>query len=136
MRAAAAAILVTLALAVAVTAQGPPLNGDFQISLSPILTPWANGASANAGSSNSVGNSVARVTFGACTYLVAHSHANAWELLTPITPGLSLSSFLESPTSEGGQLRTFTVGPDQSITFPQGEFFGRWRDGGNLIDQS
>lgn len=75
------------------TNPAPPLNGDYLISTSPILTPWANGASAVAGSSNTLGNSVARVTFGACTYLVSHSHAFAWEVLTPVTAGRSVALF-------------------------------------------
>lgn len=115
------AAFATVALLALGAASAATLNGDFLISSSPILTPWANGASAVAGSSTSVGNSVARVTFGACTYIVAHSHANAFEVLTPITPDLSLTSYMEEPTSSGGALRTDIVAPTDSITYPQGK---------------
>ena len=50
----------------------PPLNSDFLVTHTPVLTPWQNGASAVVGSSSSVGASVGRVTFGPCVYRAAH----------------------------------------------------------------
>jgi hypothetical protein len=41
--------------------------------------------------------------------------------LTPVTAGLSLTSYIEEPTSAGGALRTDIVGPTQSITYPAGK---------------
>lgn len=71
MRAATAAALLALA-AVAAAQQSsvnpmPPLStSDFLITTSPILQPWTGGSSASEGSSTSIGNSVARLTYGPC----------------------------------------------------------------------
>ena len=66
----------------------PPLNGDFLITPTPILTPWMNGASASEGSTSDIGASVTRLTYGPCVYRGAHWHNFAWEVLTPVTPGV------------------------------------------------
>ena len=92
--AAAAALLClcggsgALAAAAADLTTNPPLKGDFLIKQTPILTPSENGASASAGSSSSIGVSSARVVFGPCVYRTAHWHSLAWEVLTPVTPGV------------------------------------------------
>jgi hypothetical protein len=122
-------LLVTAALVVVVLAARhtsaqqtasnpvPSLNSDFLITPKPILTPWQNGASAVAGSSSSVGASVGRVTFGPCVYRAAHWHNIAWEVLTPVTPAVSLTTVMQEPS---GLRRTDIVAPGQSIVFPAG----------------
>ena len=103
----------------------PPLNSDFLITPAPILTPWQNGGSASEGSSSAVAASVARLTFGPCGYRSAHWHSFAWEVLTPVTPGLSLTTVMQEPSNAGGAgggglSRTDVVAPGQSIAFPAG----------------
>ena len=124
-------LLVTAALVVVVLAARhtsaqqtasnpvPSLNSDFLITPKPILTPWQNGASAVAGSSSSVGASVGRVTFGPCVYRAAHWHNIAWEVLTPVTPAVSLTTVMQEPSNPGLR-RTDIVAPGQSIVFPAG----------------
>ena len=99
----------------------PPLNADFLITPTPILTPWQNGASAVEGSTTAVGASVTRLTYGPCVYRGAHWHNFAWEVLTPVTPGVSLTTVMQEPSNYGGGLsRTDVVAPGQSIAFPAG----------------
>lgn len=91
------------------------------MTLSPILTPWQNGASASEGSSQAVGASVTRLTYGPCVYRGAHWHNFAWEVLTPISPSLSLTTVMQEPSNAGGgKARTDSVAPGQSIVFPVG----------------
>ena len=126
-----AAALLALALATTAAAQvSPPLNGDFLITPTPILTPWTNGASALEGSSTSVGNSVARLIYGPCVYRAAHWHSAAWEVLTPVSPTLSLMSVMEQPSNAAGgaQLRTDIIAPGQSLTIPQGWLHYQFND--------
>lgn len=53
----------------------PPLNSDFVITPTPILTPYnAPNTSAFEGSSSAVGVSVARLQYGPCVYRAAHWH--------------------------------------------------------------
>ena len=99
----------------------PKLDSDFLITPSPILTPWQNGGSASEGSTDALAASVARLTFGACVYRAAHWHSVAWEVLTPVTPGLSLTTVMQEPSNFGsGASRTDVVAPGQSISFPAG----------------
>jgi hypothetical protein len=118
--------LVLLLASAAVSAQqtasnpSPPLNSDFLITLTPAQTPWTDGASIVQGSSTAVGNSVARITYGACVYRALHWHSFAWEALTPVTPGLSLTSVMEEPSNYGGLTRTDQIAPGQSLTYPAG----------------
>ena len=67
------------------------LPDDLAIKGVPALLPWGNGSSILIGSSNSVGTSVGRLKLGPCGYDVAHWHAQAWETITPITPGAPIS---------------------------------------------
>jgi hypothetical protein len=97
-----------------------PLNSDFLITPTPILTPWQNGASAVAGSSTAVGASVGRLTYGPCVYRAAHWHNFAWEVLTPVTPAVSLTTVMQEPSNFGGLTRTDIVAPGQSVVFPAG----------------
>lgn len=121
MRSAALAALVLLAASSARAQQtaaqpSPPLNSDFLITPTPILTPWTNGASASEGSSTAVANSVARLTYGPCVYRSMHWHAFAWEVLTPVTAGLTLTSTMQEPSNYGGLNRVDQIAPGQSIT--------------------
>ena len=126
-----ATALLALALAATAAAQvSPPLNGDFLITPTPILTPWTTGASAVEGSSTSVGNSVARLVYAPCGYRAAHWHSTAWEVLTPVSPTLSLTSVMEQPSNGAGgaQLRTDIIAPGQSLTIPQGWLHYQFND--------
>jgi len=67
------------------------LPDDLAIKGVPALVPWGNRSSILIGSSNSVGTSVGRLKLGPCGYDVAHWHAQAWETITPITPGAPIS---------------------------------------------
>ena len=125
-------LLVTAALVLVVlaarrtsaeeTASNPvlPLNSDFLITPTPILTPWQNGASVVAGSFTAVGASVGRLTYGPCVYRAAHWHNFAWEVLTPVTPAVSLTTVMQEPSNSGGLTRTDIVAPGQSVVFPAG----------------
>ena len=88
--AAAAAALLCLCGGSGALAQAtnPPLNGDFLITQTPILTPWQNGVTANSGSSTSIGATASRIVLGPCVYRTAHWHNLAWEVQTPLTPGV------------------------------------------------
>ena len=103
------------------TGPTPALNSDLLLTISnPILTPWENGASATDASSAAVGATVARITFGPCVYRTAHWHNLAWEVLTPLSPSLSLTAVMQEPSNAGGKQRTDVVAPGQSIVFPAG----------------
>lgn len=64
----------------------PPVNADFLVTPSPILTPWQNGASSCEGFLQAVGASVTRLNYGPCVYRGAHRHNFVWEVQTPISP--------------------------------------------------
>ena len=98
----------------------PPLNSDFVITPTPILTPWQNFASAVEGSCISVGTSVTRLTYGPCVYRASHWHNFAWEVLTPVSPKNSLTTVMQEPLNYGGLSRTDIVAPGQPIVFPAG----------------
>lgn len=71
-----------------------PLDADFLITIyTPALTPWQNGASATSGNSNAIGASVSRFTLGPCVYRTVHWHSLAWEVQTPVTPGVRRDFF-------------------------------------------
>lgn len=140
-RAAAAALLALAATAAAQQTSVNPMPSltasNFVITPSAILTPWTNGASAMEGSSTAIGNSVARLTYGPCVYRTAHWHAFAWELLTPTSPTLALTSVMESPSNApggGNQLLTVIIQPGQSITYPAGYMHYQFNDNCDPID--
>lgn len=70
MRAATAALLALAATAAAQQSSVNPMpslyTSDFKITTQAILQPWTGGSSASEGSSTSIGNSVARLTYGPC----------------------------------------------------------------------
>ena len=96
-----------------------PLFADLSIAPVPGLTPWGSNSSYVSGSSARIENSVARLTLGPCAYLVAHWHATAWEVITPISPTNALTSFLQDP-APGSMTKKTLIQPGQSFTYPQG----------------
>ena len=74
------------------------------------------------------------MTYGPCVYLDAHWHSFAWEVLTPLSPTLSLTSIMQNPTSAGGQDRTDIIQPGQSLAIPQGWFHVSFNDNCSPLD--
>lgn len=89
-----AAAAALLCLSSGALAQPLTLGSDFLITIDkPLLEPWQNGASATSGNSAAIGVTASRFTLGPCVYRTAHWHASAWEVQTPVTPGVRRDFF-------------------------------------------